>query len=217
MRAVVLISGRGSNLQALLAAQRAGELGANIAGVISSRGDAGGLRKAAAAGCRVAVLEASDYTSRADFDAVLSRQIDAWQVDLVLLAGFLRIFTDDFVARYQTRMLNIHPSLLPALKGLHTHRRALAEGHAEHGCSVHAVTPELDGGPVILQSRVPVRPDDDEQTLADRVLREEHRIYPHVVRWFADGRLQLHPGAVLLDGQTLTKPLQVRAGSPLPA
>lgn len=216
MRAVVLISGRGSNLQALLAAQRAGELGAHIAGVISSRGNAGGLRKASAAGCQVAVVEASDYASRVDFDAALSRQIDAWQVDLVLLAGFLRILTEDFVARYQARMLNIHPSLLPALRGLHTHRRALAEGHAEHGCSVHAVTPELDGGPVILQARVPVRSDDDEQALADRVLRQEHRIYPHVVRWVADGRLQLHPGAILLDGQPLTRPLQIRAGDPLP-
>lgn len=216
MRAVVLISGRGSNLQALLAAQRGGELGARIAGVISSRGDAAGLRGAALAGCPTAVFQARRYPERADFDAALSKQIEAWQADLVLLAGFLRIFSDDFVARYQTRMLNIHPSLLPALRGLHTHRRAIAEGHAEHGCSVHAVTPELDGGPVILQARVPVRADDDELTLADRVLRQEHRIYPHVVRWFADGRLQLRPGAVMLDGRPLTAPLQVRAGDPLP-
>ncbi|MCK8516079.1 phosphoribosylglycinamide formyltransferase [Methylonatrum kenyense] len=216
MRAVVLISGRGSNLQALLAAQRGGELGVKIVGVISSRDDAPGLRRAAAAGCRVAVVDATRYPGRAAFDAALSEQIDAWQADLVLLAGFLRIFTDDFVIRYQNRMLNIHPSLLPALRGLHTHRRAIAEGHTEHGCSVHAVTPELDGGPVILQARVAVRAEDDEQTLAERVLRQEHRIYPHVVRWFADGRLQLNPDSVILDGKPLARPLQVRAGDPLP-
>lgn len=216
MRAVVLISGRGSNLQALLAAARAGDLGGDIVGVISSRADAPGLHHAAQAGCPTAIVDASKCADRSAFDAELAMQIDACEPDLILLAGFMRILTDAFVQRYQRRLLNVHPSLLPALRGLHTHGRALADGHTVHGCTVHAVTPELDGGPLILQAKVPVYPDDTEARLAARVLQQEHRIFPHVVRWFADGRLQLEPDRVLLDGRVLEQPIRVTADQPLP-
>jgi phosphoribosylglycinamide formyltransferase-1 len=194
---VILISGRGSNMEALLAAG----LPARIAAVISNRPGAKGLATAAAQGVATAVVDHEAYGSRGDFEAALAAQIDRHRPDLVVLAGFMRVLGDDFVRRYQGRMMNIHPSLLPAFPGLHTHRRALEAGVRIHGCTVHFVTPSLDSGPIIIQAAVPVRADDDEESLAARVLAQEHVIYPQAVRWFVEGRLSLGAdGRVLLDG-----------------
>ena len=196
-RIVILISGRGSNMEALIRAAAKGELGAaEIVAVLANRADAAGLAHAAAAGIDTAVVAHGDFPERAAFDAALARAIDAWQPDLVVLAGFMRILSEVFVRHYAGRLVNIHPSLLPAFPGLHTHRRALAEGVRLHGCSVHFVTPDLDHGPIILQAAVPVHADDDEERLAARVLAAEHRIYPRAVRWFVEGRLTLVDGRV---------------------
>lgn len=198
-RIVVLISGRGSNFEALA---RAG-LPATIAAVISNEPEAGGLRTAAALGIRAAVVEHRAHAWREDFEAALAAKIEACKPDLVVLAGFMRVLTPGFVGRYHGRMLNIHPSLLPAFSGLHTHRRALEAGTRIHGCTVHFVTPSLDAGPIVIQAAVPVLSDDTEDTLAERVLTEEHRIYPQAVRWFCEGRLKLTPdGKVRLDDET---------------
>lgn len=197
--AVVLISGRGSNLTALLAAADAGQLGARIVGVISNRPGALGLQNAAARGIATRVVDHRQFAERTQFDAALAEAIDVFNPQLVILAGFMRILGETFVRHYQGRLLNIHPSLLPAYPGLDTHRRALADGVRIHGCTVHFVTPALDHGPVIIQAAVPVLDDDDEATLAARVLAQEHRIYPQAVRWFAEGRLQLHDGRVRLQ------------------
>ena len=186
-RIVVLISGRGSNLEAILSAK----LPVTIAAVISNRPEAGGLATAQAAGVTTAVVDHRRFASREEFDTTLAQAIDAHSPDLVVLAGFMRILTDDFVNRYAGRMLNIHPSLLPAFPGLATHRAALAAGVRLHGATVHFVTPTLDHGPIVIQAAVPVLADDSEQSLAARVLREEHRIYPQAIRWFAEGRLAL--------------------------
>lgn len=207
-RVVALISGRGSNLQALLDTPP-GTLGGHIVGVISNVPGADGLARARAAGVATVTIDHRQHTSRETFDARLLREVLAWRADVVVLAGFMRILTDVFIAPLSGRLLNIHPSLLPALPGLHTHRRALAEGHAEHGATVHFVTAALDAGPAILRARVAVRPDDDESSLAARVLRREHVIYPLAVGWLCRGRLRLHAGAVQLDGQTLTAPLDL--------
>jgi phosphoribosylglycinamide formyltransferase-1 len=188
---VILISGRGSNMNALLAARAAGELPVDIAAVISNRPDAGGLADAAAAGVQTRVVDHKAYGGREAFDAALAECIDAFQPDLVVLAGFMRILSDGFVGRYAGRLLNIHPSLLPAFPGLDTHRRALEEGVRVHGCTVHFVTPTLDHGPIVIQAVVPVLAGDDEARLAARVLQQEHCIYPQAVRWFAEGRLRL--------------------------
>ena len=196
--AVVLISGRGSNLTALLAAADAGQLGARIVGAISNRPGALGLQSAAARGIATRVVDHRQFVERAQFDAALAEAIDAFNPQLVILAGFMRILGETFVRHYQGRLLNIHPSLLPAYPGLDTHRRALADGVRIHGCTVHFVTPALDHGPVIIQAAVPVLDDDDEATLAARVLAQEHRIYPQAVRWFAEGRLQLQDSRVRL-------------------
>lgn len=196
--AVVLISGRGSNLTALLAAADAGQLRARIVGVISNRPGALGLQSAAAQGIVTRVVDHRQFAERAQFDAALAEAIDAFNPQLVILAGFMRILGETFVRHYQGRLLNIHPSLLPAYPGLDTHRRALADGVRIHGCTVHFVTPALDHGPVIIQAAVPVLDDDDEATLAARVLAQEHRIYPQAVRWFAEGRLQLQDSRVRL-------------------
>ena len=185
---VVLISGRGSNLEAILSANIPG---ANVLAVVSSRADAGGLEIARRHGIRTEMVEAAGYAQRADFDAALARVVDGLQPELVVLAGFMRLLDADFVRRYAGRMLNIHPSLLPAFAGLHTHRRALEAGVRVHGATVHFVTPELDVGPIVVQAVVAVRDDDDEQSLAARVLKEEHRIYPMAVRWFVEGRLRI--------------------------
>jgi len=201
-RVVALISGRGTNLQALLDAAAA-DFPAEIVGIISNREDAAGLERGRAAGVAVDVVSHRDFESREAFDQALLERIEAFRPDLIVLAGFMRILTDEFVQYFEGRMLNIHPSLLPAFPGLDTHRRALDAGVPEHGATVHFVTPTLDAGPIIIQARVLVEPDDDEHILAARVLREEHRIYPLAVHWFAKGRLRLRGGTVLLDGEPL--------------
>ena len=198
---VALISGSGSNLQALIDAQLAG-LPIRLAAVISNRADAYGLERARRHSIPAEVLNHRDYPDRDAYDADLQHLIDGYAPGLVVLAGFMRILTPAFVAHYQGRLLNIHPSLLPKFPGLHTHQRALDAGETEHGASVHFVTAELDGGPVILQARVPVLPGDDTGTLAARVLEQEHVIYPRVVDWFAAGRLRLgEDGRPWLDGK----------------
>lgn len=198
---VILISGRGSNMEALIAARAAGELPVNIAAVISNRADAKGLATAEAAGIATRVVDHKAFADRAAFDAGLAECIDAFAPDLVVLAGFMRILTEGFVRHYEGRLLNIHPSLLPAFPGLHTHQKALDEGVRIHGCTVHFVTPALDHGPVVLQAAVPVLDGDDEDSLATRVLGQEHRVYPLAVRWFAEGRLRLEAGRVRLDAE----------------
>ncbi len=196
---VILISGRGSNMEALIRARDAGELPVNIAAVVSNRPDAAGLETAARAGIVAHYIDHKGFPGREAFDAALAECIDGFAPDLVVLAGFMRILSEGFVRRYEGRLLNIHPSLLPAFPGLHTHRKALEEGVRIHGCTVHFVTPALDHGPVIIQAAVPVLDGDDEASLAARVLAEEHRIYPQAVRWFAEGRLRLEGGRVRLD------------------
>ncbi len=208
-RIVVLISGGGTNLQALIDAAARGDIPGHIVGVISNRPDAGGLARAARAGIPTAVVDHAAYPDRARFDAALAERIDAWRPDLVCLAGFMRILTPEFVQHYAGRMLNIHPSRLPRFRGLDTHARALAAGETEHGASIHFVTAELDGGPVVLQSRVAVGAHHDPASLAADVLRTEHVIYPLAVRWFCQGRLRLAGEQVLFDGRPLTAPLQL--------
>lgn len=198
-RIVILISGRGSNMCSLLDAMTSGELTAEVAAVISNRPEAAGLALATARGVPVQVLDHRNFSGRDDFDAALAEAIDAYEPDLVVLAGFMRILSDTFVLRFAGRMINIHPSLLPAFTGLHTHLQALEAGVRVHGCTVHFVTPELDHGPIIAQAAVPVLDDDDEGRLAARVLAQEHVIYPLAVRWFLEGRLRLVDGKVRLD------------------
>jgi len=197
---VILISGRGSNMEALIRARDQGQLPANIAAVISNRPDAAGLATAAAAGIATSVLDHRSFADRDRFDAALAETIDRHAPDLVILAGFMRILGEAFVRRYEGRLLNIHPSLLPAFPGLHTHRRALEEGVRIHGCTVHFVTPALDHGPVVIQAAVPVLDGDDEASLAARVLVQEHRILPRAVRWFVEDRLSLLSGRVSVAG-----------------
>ena len=182
---VILISGRGSNMEAILDA----ELPLNIKAVISNRPDAGGLITAAQRGVATRVADHTTHASRETFDAALAETIDAFKPDFIVLAGFMRVLTAQFVARYPRRMVNIHPSLLPAFPGLHTHRQALAAGVKIHGATVHFVTPQLDHGPIIIQAAVPVLPDDDEATLALRVLMQEHRIYPQALKWLSEDRV----------------------------
>ena len=209
LRLVVLISGGGSNLQAIIDACASGAIDAEVAAVISNRADAYGLQRAAQAGVPTEVLDHKAYPDRDSFDRTLAQRIDAYAPGLVVLAGFMRILTPGFVRHYAGRMLNIHPSLLPHFQGLYTHRRALEAEHRTHGASVHFVTEELDGGPVVLQAEVPVLPGDDEATLARRVLEQEHRIYPAVIEWFAEGRLRVHPErGVLLDDDRLEQPIR---------
>jgi phosphoribosylglycinamide formyltransferase 1 len=208
---VILISGRGSNMEALIAARDAGTLPVNIAAVISNRPDAPGLETAARAGIVAHYIDHKAFAERDRFDAALAECIDGFAPDLVVLAGFMRILGDGFVRHYAGRLMNIHPSLLPAFPGLHTHRQALAEGVRIHGCTVHFVTPALDHGPLIIQAAVPVLDSDDEATLAARVLRQEHLIYPQAVRWFAADRLSIADGRVRLadapaDGGVLVAP-----------
>ncbi|TBV00103.1 phosphoribosylglycinamide formyltransferase [Stutzerimonas kirkiae] len=199
---VVLISGAGSNLQALI-----DSLGnrnpARIRAVISNRADAYGLQRARQAGIETRVLQPRDYPDRDGFDDALADLIDGYSPDLVVLAGFMRILGPAFVRRYNGRLLNIHPSLLPKYKGLDTHRRALEAGDSEHGCSVHFVTEELDGGPLALQAVVPILAGEGLENLAQRVHEQEHLIYPLAVRWFAEGRLRLGAQGAMLDGTPL--------------
>ena len=176
------------------------EAGLAVAAVISNRADAAGLEYAAGRGIATAIVPHRDYATRDAFDAALAQAIDGFRPDLVVLAGFMRILTEDFVLRYQGRLLNIHPSLLPAFPGLGTHARALAAGVKLHGCSVHFVTAQLDHGPIVIQAAVPVLPRDDEAKLAARVLAQEHRIYPQAARWFLEGKLVIESGVVHVKG-----------------
>ncbi len=189
-------------MQAIVEAADGG-LPLEVRAVISNRADAGGLMYARSRGIPTAVLEHSAFAERASFDDALMRLIDSFRPSLVVLAGFMRILTPEFVAHFRGRLINIHPALLPAFPGLHTHRRALEAGVREHGASVHFVTEEVDGGPVIIQARVPVLPGDTAETLAARVLDQEHRIYPQAVRWLAQERLRLEGDVALLDGKPL--------------
>ncbi|WP_407311548.1 phosphoribosylglycinamide formyltransferase [Pseudomonas sp. nanlin1] len=200
---VVLLSGTGSNLQALIDSTRAGDSPVRIRAVISNRADALGLQKAQDAGIDTAVLDHRQFDGREAFDRALMALIDDFEPQLLVLAGFMRILSATFVRHYHGRLLNIHPSLLPKYKGLHTHQRALEAGDSEHGCSVHFVTEELDGGPLVVQAVIPVQSGDTPQTLAHRVHAQEHQIYPLAVRWFAEGRLRLGQQGVVFDGQPL--------------
>jgi phosphoribosylglycinamide formyltransferase-1 len=194
---VILISGRGSNMEALAGAGLPGRVSA----VISNRPDAAGLRFAAERGIATAVVDHERYPAREEFEAALVETIERHRPDLVALAGFMRVFTGGFARRYEGRMLNVHPSLLPAFQGLHTHRRALEQGVKLHGCTVHFVTAALDHGPIVIQAAVPVRPGDTEASLAARVLRQEHRVYPLAARWFLEGRLVIEDGVVRVAGE----------------
>jgi len=198
---VVLISGRGSNLQAIIDAAGDSDSPFRVGAVISNQPGAAGLERARRAGIPVEVVDHRAHTSREEFDAALAEVIDGYDPGLVVLAGFMRILTPAFVARYAGRLINIHPSLLPEFPGLDTHERAIAAGAAEHGASVHFVTAALDGGPLIIQARVSVRAGDDADALAARVLEQEHRILPEAIRWFAAGRLRVEDTRVLLDGE----------------
>jgi phosphoribosylglycinamide formyltransferase 1 len=191
---VIIISGRGSNMQSILDAQLPGR----CAAVISNRPDAVGLEWAAARGVSTVVVDHKAHPSRESFDAALADEIDRHAPDLIVLAGFLRVLGDAFVRRYEGRLINIHPSLLPAFPGLRTHAAALALGVKLHGATVHFVTPSLDSGPIVIQAAVPVLADDTEESLSARVLVQEHVIYPEAVRWFLEGRLRLADGRVRL-------------------
>ena len=193
---VILISGRGSNMEAVVRAASSEAWPARVAAVISNKPDAAGLAFAQAHGIPTAVVPSKNYPDRAAFDAALQREIDRFTPDLVVLAGFMRILTAPFVAHYEGRMLNIHPSLLPAHPGLDTHRKCLEAGEHEHGATVHFVTAELDHGPMVAQARVPVLPGDTEDSLAARVLAEEHKLYPYAVRLFIEDRLSIEQGGV---------------------
>ncbi len=202
-RLVVLISGTGSNMEALMRACASGELDARVVAVFSNRPDARGLTTAAGAGIATEVVDHREFSDRETFDRALAERIDAHHPDLVILAGFMRILTPGFVRRFRGRLMNIHPSLLPKYPGLDTHQRAIEAGDREAGATVHFVTEELDGGPAIVQGRVPVLADDTADSLASRVLAVEHRIYPLAVRLFCEGRLAVTEAGVLLDGKPL--------------
>jgi len=202
-RVVVLISGNGSNLQALIDAQSYGELGGEVVAVISNKADAYGLQRARDAGIDAVVLPHHEYDSREAFDGALIKVIERHEPDLVVLAGFMRILTPRFVHRFHGRLLNIHPSLLPAYQGLYTHARVLADGCEEHGVSVHFVTEELDGGPVVMQAALKICEGDTEEAVVERIHAREHLIYPIAVRWFLEGRLRLGANGATLDGMPL--------------
>ena len=192
IRLVVLISGNGSNLQAIIDEIANNNLPAQIVAVISNKADAYGLERAKKAGIEQHVLSHQNYDSREQYDIALKDLIDSFQPDLIILAGFMRILSNEFVNHYSQRMMNIHPSLLPKYKGLNTHQRAIDAGDKEHGCSVHFVTPELDDGPVILQAKVEVKENDTAETLAERVHEQEHRIYPKAIRLYAENKIELN-------------------------
>jgi phosphoribosylglycinamide formyltransferase 1 len=215
MPVVILISGTGSNMQRIAELAVAGQLRIHVRAVISDRASAGGLITAAALGIPTVVLNPKDFTERSEFDRALAALVASFEPQLVILAGFMRILSAGFIELFRDRLLNIHPSLLPRHRGLHTHRRALEAGDMQHGASVHVVTEALDDGPIIIQARVPVLPGDSEQTLAARVLAQEHYIYPEAVRLFASGRLTCHDNRLWLDGQELRQPLQVVTDTPI--
>lgn len=201
---VVLISGNGSNLQAIIDGCAKGTIPGKITGVIANKANAYGLQRAAAAGIATQVLSHKDFADRQRYDIALQAAIESFKADLIVLAGFMRILTPGFVQHFSGKLLNIHPSLLPKYQGLDTHQRAIDAGDAEHGCSVHFVTEQLDGGPVILQAKVPIFPGDNASTVAARVHEQEHLIYPLVVRWFCQNRLQQRANEAWLDGNLLS-------------
>lgn len=198
---VILISGRGSNLQAIIDATRSGQIPADIKAVICNNPQALGLNVTRAANIPTEIVDHRDFAAREQFDQTLIKKIDAYQPRLVLLAGFMRLLSADFIDHYATRLLNIHPSLLPNFPGLNTHQRALQSGAKYHGASVHFVTHEMDRGPIIIQARVPIKSGDSVEILATRVLQQEHRIYPLAIRWYLEDRLSIKNGMVLLDGK----------------
>ncbi len=202
-RIVVLISGNGSNLQAIIDACKLKKINATVAAVFSNKTDAFGLERARAAEIPAHALTASQFADRAAFDRELMLEIDAYAPDLVVLAGYMRILSPEFVGHYAGRLINIHPSLLPKYPGLNTHSQVLENGDEVHGTSVHFVTEELDGGPVILQAKVPVFEGDDEEDITARVQNQEHAIYPLVVSWFVEGRLEMRENSAWLDGKAL--------------
>ena len=207
LKVVVLVSGSGSNLQAIMDAAQRGEISAQVQTVISDQPDAPGLQRAARAGIPQECIPGGNYPDRAAYDAALGRRLTELSPDLVVLAGFMRILTADLVNPWCGRMLNIHPSLLPDYRGLHTHRRVLEAGEQFHGTTVHYVTGELDGGPIIARSRLRIGDGDNEESLVKRILAMEHRMYPQVIGWIAQGRLRLNDGQVELDGKRLERPL----------
>jgi phosphoribosylglycinamide formyltransferase 1 len=200
---VVLISGRGSNMRVLAERAAQGTLPADIRAVISDQPTAGGLRIAQSKQIATETLEAKQFSDRACFDTALAERVARYQPKLVVLAGYMRILSASFVRQYLGRLINIHPALLPKYPGLHTHQRVLDAGDNKHGCSVHFVTEELDAGPLIVQGRVPVLPDDTETTLSARVQRAEHIIYPQAVQWIAEGRIVMRDGRTWMDGQPM--------------
>jgi len=210
----ILISGRGTNMRVIAERAAAGSLPVEIRVVVRDRASVEGLEAASAMNIPTRVLAPRDFADRAAYDHALTRLISEYEPQLVVLAGFMRILTPHFIGAFAGRILNIHPSLLPSYRGLHTHRRVLEAGETLHGVSVHFVTEELDGGPVILQAEVPVMPGDSETTLSARVQRAEHRIYPQVIEWFAHGRLLLKDGRARLDGRPLEMPLREPAEGP---
>ena len=208
---VVLISGTGSNLQALIDAIAAKKINVVIRAVISNRADAAGLQRAQSVGIPTHTINHRDYAGREQFDLALRGCIDSYQPQLVVLAGFMRILGDDFVRHYHGRMLNIHPSLLPAFPGLNTHQRAIDAKHKVHGASVHFVTAELDGGPILVQAVIQINADDSAEALQQRVHAQEHIIYPMAVNWIAEGRVSYANSTILFDGKPLEKPVQITA------
>jgi phosphoribosylglycinamide formyltransferase-1 len=204
---VILISGRGSNMQAIAERAAQGTLPVDIRAVISDKADAAGLATAASMQIPTRTLSPREFADRASYDVELAKLVAGFEPKLVVLAGFMRILSPSFIATFADRILNIHPSLLPLYRGLHTHRRCLAAGDQVHGASVHFVTEELDGGPLVIQAQVKVRPGDSENTLSARVQRQEHRIYSQAIEWFARGRLQLREHRAWLDGRPLDQPV----------
>lgn len=217
LRIAVLASGRGSNLQALIDATAAGELDARLVGVFSDQADALALARARRAGIAAVALSAGNFATRLEFDKQLFSHIDAVHPDVIVCAGYMRLLSKREVEAHAGKMINIHPSLLPAFKGLRTHEQALAAGVSEHGASVHVVSAELDGGPVIAQARVAVLPGDDAPALAERVLAREHPLLMATLRWVSAGRLVLDRNGAMLDGAALSMPLQLDAGNHLVA
>ena len=207
-RIVVLISGNGSNLQAIMDHISAGEIDANIAAVISNKVNAYGLKRAKLAGIKTYVVDHTQFSTRELFDRSLMKIIDPYWPDIIVLAGFMRILTTEFVMRYSGKLINIHPSLLPLYRGLHTHRRVLADKRTQHGASVHFVTPELDAGAVLIQGVVPVKKEDNEETLSARVHQIEHIIYPQAVKLLANYKVELRANNIYINNQLLEQPKQ---------
>lgn len=202
-RIVVLISGSGSNLQAIMDAVDAGQISGQIEAVLSNKADAYGLERARRSNIPALVLNHKDFESRELFDLAMIEKIDQYKPDLIVLAGFMRILSAHFVRHYQGRMINIHPSLLPKYKGLHTHQRAIDAGDLEHGCTVHFVTEELDGGPLAVQGKVSIDPDDSAESLQGKIHKIEHKIYPLAVEWICSERLKWTPDGIILDNKPL--------------